>query len=135
MDNIVTPYGDARAIVVFDTVPEGCETFTVRPERKSNDFPAGTVVVVDPAEADPQDSEMFLLQWSSGARDVVEVRRWLKFDDKDGGPLWTATWVTRLYNIYGQPLEAMRWGDGPYPDWAFREKLIGRVVGIYSPTE
>lgn len=34
-------------------------------------------------------SEIFAIQWGSGNRDVVEIRRW-KNDDSEGKPLWVA---------------------------------------------
>lgn len=124
-----------HSLLILDAIPEGCETFKVTAEREAPFLHAGELAIVDTSDTAPQDGELFLLQWSSGTREVIEVRRWLRFDDANGGPLWTAQWVSCLYRLDGKRLEAMRWADGPYPDWAFREKLIGRVVGVYSPTE
>ena len=127
------PQPGLRSFIVYDAIPAGCSPQEVREKGIEPHARRGEIVVVDDADRQPMHGELFAIEWSSsGNRDVVEIRRW-KDDDCDGNPLWIAQWMQTVHRLDGSVAYTHPWMDGPYPEWAIQEKLIGRVIGIYQP--
>jgi hypothetical protein len=121
-----------RAYIVYDQVPEGCSVFEVHDNRMSPHVSQGEFVLVDESDRAPMHGEMFVIQWSDGGRQVVEVNRWHR-QDTNGGNLWMAQWQMTMICCGDGSERVMRWGDGPYFEAPFADKLVGRVVGILQP--
>lgn len=123
-----------RSFIIYDHLPDGCEVFEVTDGRAHPHICAGEFAIFDPADTDPMHGEMFLMEWDSGRRGLVELgRRILVTDSGDAAACWTAHWAMALAPIKTGTAVTERWGDGPYLASGIAPKLRGRVVGIYKP--
>jgi hypothetical protein len=125
-----------RAFVIYDEVPEGCIAFEIDGDEVAPHVAAGEFAIVDPADRKPMVGELFLIQWSGGSRQIIEVAKHPKPQNivgYDGADYWMACWRMTMVTATGRPCDAIRWGDGPYRTHHFQERLIGRVIGIHQP--
>jgi hypothetical protein len=128
-----------RAYIVHDIVPAGCIAFEIEDESCDPHVYEGEFVVVDTQDRAPEHGDLFLMQWESGRRAVVELFLresligagwWVSACNR---PRTTQEWQDRL--ITGQ---AALMSDGPYAAHGpradyFLSKIVGRVVGILEP--
>ncbi|QHD65757.1 hypothetical protein GS397_00840 [Sphingobium yanoikuyae] len=129
-----------RSYIVYDEPPAGCIVFENVRASVGCHVHTGEYVVIDPSDSDPMHGELFLIQWSTGAQELAETR--LREGRYGVGPngeselcsLWWIEVTQRMVGLLsGRASGPTRWGDGPYREQHVREKLIGRVVGIYQP--
>ena len=115
---------------VFGTIPPGCFGYLVDDDDSDPVLRAGEFAVIDTAALEPEAGALFLIEWNTGERALVEayVR----------GPGW---WVAS-YNRPRDRIELQRalkrgasltTSDGPYEAAHLSEKLIGKVVGVLAP--
>jgi hypothetical protein len=128
-----------RSYIIYDILPVACIAVEIEDDGCEPHVREGEFVVVDTEDRDPIHGELFLMQWESGRRAVVE----LSLRDGYAGPVW---WV----HSHNHPETREQWtawitdgrtggyADGPYAadgeqaDY-FHRKLLGRVVGILEP--
>lgn len=128
-----------RSFIVYDELPAGCIAHEVGTETAAPHIRRGEFAVIDPADREPMHGELFLIQWSAGAPQLVEaVHRKGRYgvgpdDATIETRLWFADVRKPMVNLAGEVGAIGRWTDGPYRSEHFREKLMGRVVGIYQP--
>lgn len=133
------PQADLRSFIVYDEMPAGCIAHEVTDRSAEPHFRHGDFAIVDTSDRDPFNGEMFLIEWSNGNRSVVEaVGREYHIRPRDGSAPrdelgWTAEFRNVVSSLDGSGARNMRWFDGPYREEHFREKLVGRVIGIYEP--
>ena len=120
-----------RSFIVYDRLPEGCATFPVTDDSNAPHLRAGEMVVIDTADHQPFDGELFAIQWQSGSRQIVETFHLPKLTGWCVGPLESAGVAGPLDGAL-QPQG--RWCDFGYREAALSERILGRVVGILEPT-
>ena len=128
-----------RAFIVFDEVPTGYILHEVQDDRMAPFLSRGDVAVIDTREADPIHGELSLIEWQSGRQQIIEVGRFDRPENIEGwdgqSEYWCAFWRMELLSFDCERANHARWFDGPYPEAAFAEKLLGTVVGIYEPRQ
>lgn len=110
-----------RSFIVFDQLPTELRQFQVLNDWNSPHLRSGDIALVDHSDNTPSHGELFLIQWQSAPNpEIVEVF-WMP---KPG------CWGTRVTcsEIGG----VSRLGDWGYNDRAMRERIVGRVVGIFQ---
>lgn len=141
---------DLRAFIVYDHLPQGFTTYPVTDEANAPHLRPGDIAIIDPADREPSNGEMFVIEWQSGGSDIVET--WSERMKAGCGPnreiidtvCWKVAGSNRARTAAGvmERLRAGRlvgWVDGPYATegphaGALNRKLRGRVVGILQPT-
>lgn len=101
----------------------------------------GETVVFDPSQRDPEKVAAFVLEWSSGARAVLETN--FRQSGSAGEAYWWVDPVNRPVDdaaferrMGRGPLNTMLFtSDGPYTEEHLRSRIVGRVVGILAPQE
>ncbi|MGH1592397.1 hypothetical protein ACRBEV_33300 (plasmid) [Methylobacterium phyllosphaerae] len=101
----------------------------------------GETVVYDPSQRDPEKVAAFVLEWSSGARAVLETN--FRQSGSTGEAYWWVDPVNRPVDdaaferrIGRGTLNTMLFtSDGPYTEGHLRERIVGRVVGVLAPRE
>lgn len=128
---------DLRAYIVLPKVPEDCLSFMVPDDRMEPFLHAGDIAIIDPADREPDQGDLFLIQWNDGGRQVVEIKRHPKPENIVGWDgttdYWQACWGMTMRSLGGENEVTMRWGDGPYSTFHLTDKLVGRVVGLLQP--
>lgn len=138
-NNPTPPQPGLRSFIVFDELPENCISFEVVDMRVSPHFSRGEFAIVDEGDREPMHGELFLIQWDSGAREIVEVeQRTFNFYDSatrtsTPGDGWLAIAKSTMVTLGTGERSVGRWFDGPYRPEQLRNKLVGRVVGIHEP--
>ena len=122
---------DLRAFPVFDRLFDGLAAHPVTDDDNWPILTAGEFVVIDPAQRDPDVGELFVIQWDSGRRAIVEAI------------LVGSARKLAVASLRREPALAMagtderqapRYYDGPYPAEILKQKIVGRVVGILQPS-
>lgn len=141
-DTVAAP--DIRAFEVYSDVPSGCRLEVVRDGGHAPHLRAGEMVVVDTNDREPALWELFAVLQSSG------VNIWQIGPDRfkpmpaDQGK--ETFWLHPLNRLapHGTPEErqaeflrrasngTVYTSDGPIYGWALRERIIGRIVGVYQ---
>ncbi|MEM7444878.1 MAG: hypothetical protein AAF414_16265 [Pseudomonadota bacterium] len=138
-----SPVGEYRAFEVFDHIPAGCQLQLVRDDRHDPHLRMGEWAVVDANDREIQLNEVFAVLQSGG------INLWQICPDHhkplpvDEGQ--ETFWLRPLDNIRGATKEEraadverrfaerrLHVSDGPIYGWALREKIVGRVVGIFQ---
>lgn len=146
---------ELRALMMFPTIPPGHMTFLVPDDRFHPHLRRGEFAVVDLADHQPAQRELFLISYSSPNTEcglvfeLYQMRARTEFRRPDGayvvrpqegaepGVLWTAChWIPPA-----DPRDreaALRSGrigtsEGPFTTEHAAEKLVGRVVGVWVP--
>ncbi len=130
------PQPGLRSFIVYDELPEGCIAIEIEDETQAPHFHRGDFAIIDTRDTEPAHAEMFGFQWGQGNPSVILAQ--LRPGRYGCGPkgemvdtvLWWAKWTASFMSLVGVPSVPRPWGDGPYSEGHFREKLLGRVVGI-----
>lgn len=139
-----------RALQVYELLEPRHRTFLVPDNRSAPHLRAGEYAVIDTADVEPQHGELYLIQWSSGARRrcIVQARADHLNITGPGAEPSLCWWVGDLVRVTIAQIEAMKarakpgevpvitggLSDGAYQTDHLRSKLLGRVVGVaFSP--
>lgn len=146
---------ELRALMMFPTLPPGHMTFLVEDDAFHPHLRRGEFAVIDLADHQPADGELFLISYSSPNTEcglvfaLCQIRGRKEFRRPDG--VWVRRevpgaepamwWTARHWIPPADPLvrEALlRSGrvsasEGPYTTEYAAEKLVGRVVGVFVP--
>ena len=140
---------DLRSFIVYDRCPARCIAFPIADDRSLPHLRPGDVAVVDAADREPIERELFLIEWNDGGREIIETfSRAGRFGCGPAGEMIdTHCWFVGPYNrprtFEAAMAEARRTGilrglvDGPYATegrnaGVLQSKLVGRVVGILA---
>ena len=132
---------ELRALMMFDTLPEGCIAFLVTDGYSLPHIRPGEFVVVDTNDTKPREGEVYVIQWMSGRRQVCQARTHPSFKrngDEDAWPVGSLRrtdvmkWI-EAQRASGQIAIYPGWTDGWYDADHLQEKLVGAVIGIYQP--
>ncbi len=138
---------ELRVLMMFPSLPPGHMTFPVPNDRFEPHLRQGELAVVDMADHRPAHGELFLISFpaprsSSGlAYEIVQMRsRRMGNPGAEGvAPVigWTACFWMPPTNReeYQRLLRAGQTGtcDGPYSEAYATSRLVGRIVGIFTP--
>lgn len=139
---------DLRPFIVYDDAPIGCIAFVVADDETAPLLRPGDVVLIDTRDREPSDRDLFVIQWSSGRRSIVETfLRQVRYEQgSDAEAVESFGWCVGAYSrprSYAEIIAAARRGsfrpvDGPYAAEGamagyLQSKLIGRVVGLLQP--
>ncbi|MGD9921032.1 MAG: hypothetical protein AB7V13_06250 [Pseudorhodoplanes sp.] len=115
-----------RALTPFTRLPSNACTFSVENDASAPHLLKGEFAVVDTDDCELQHGELYVIQYMSGRREVVQARTDRTF--------W---WVGDLRGyrqtglISGIPVfEGLV--DGPYEREHLQSKLVGRIIGFAS---
>jgi hypothetical protein len=128
-----------RSFVIVDELPLDCIAYEVpdncvEPHIRESEF-----AVVDTNDAEPMHGELFLIEWNSGRRQIVELaeRTYNLWDDETRTAAPGLAWVSLINSSMTQMATGetvpIRFADGLIMKEGLREKLVGRVGGIYQP--
>lgn len=140
---------ELRPFIVYDRMPAGCIASVITNDDTAPLLRPGEVGLIDPSQREPVTDELFLIQWDSGTRSIVEaIPRTLHLAAVDDRPAHDAlVWFVAVYNRPKTPEQVAAWRkakriirtvDGPYategPHAGYlQSKIVGRVVGILAP--
>lgn len=132
---------ELRALMMFDTLPEGCIAFPVTDDYSLPHIRSGEFAVVDTRDTKPHNGELSVIQWQSGRRQICQTRISTMFREDDGSPTWSVGSLRRpdLESWLKSERDAGRiaiypgWSDGWFDGDHLQEKLVGAVIGIYQP--
>lgn len=129
---------ELRSFIVYSSVPVGCIAMLVPDARSMPHVRPGECVIIDVADREPSNGEMFVIEWINGERQVIETRlRPVRIVEPDGQCIdthrWWTEWQMTMRRVDGTLAETMRWSDGPYSGELLASKLVGRVIGILEP--
>lgn len=146
---------ELRALMMFPTIPPGHMTFLVEDDAFHPHLRRGEFVVVDIADHQPTQGELFLISYGNA---LVECGRtfalcqmvarpsyrrtgggWVLHPEASGEP--ATCWMARHWIPPEDPrdreaaLRSGRFGtsEGPFTTEHAAEKLVGRVVGVWVP--
>lgn len=131
---------ELRALPTFDVLPEDCTAFLVTDDYSTPHIKSGEYVVVDTSDTVPRAGELYVIQWDSGRRIVCQANISAKFSTKNEiawsvGSLRrvdTLKWIEAQRKL-GKLLMYPGWSDGWYDTNHLQSKLVGAVIGIYTP--
>ena len=66
------PPKEYRAFEAFDHIPTGCHLFPVLDHESDPHLRYGEIAVIDTNDTKPINGEVFVIQWSSGRRQIVQ---------------------------------------------------------------
>lgn len=120
-----------RALTMYADLPEQHGIFPVVDNDHAPHLRLGEIAIFDKTDREPQHGELFVVQWSGGGRAIRQVVR-REHRGIDGG-MFEGWWTRSLApNVFIPGYPPMTYADGPQLIEHFREKLIGRVVGIFD---
>jgi hypothetical protein len=138
------PQPALRALTPFKSLPPAHKTFEVTRDGAEPHLNVGEFAVVDTTDREVQHGELYLIQWSGGARrrKIVHVRGCRKNIKPPGSANYEPAHVWYVGDLrgfrkvghvgLGGPPEFVGVSDGPYETDHLQEKLIGRIVGFAS---
>lgn len=123
-----------RSFIVYDRVPAGLAAFPITDDRNAPHLRVGDFVVVDPADNEPCDGELFVTEWRSspGQQRVNETFTAPGLNVWAVGPVAQPAWVKEAVADGAPP--ATRWCDFGYSAETLRKCLKGRVIGLLQST-
>lgn len=142
---------DLRAFIVYDRLPHGFAAYPVKDDANAPYLRTGDAAIIDPTDHEPATGELFVIDWQSGASDIVET--WSHRMKAGCGPagemIDTVCWKVARSNRARSADDVLRrlragqpvgWVDGPYPtEWpyagALSRKLRGKIVGILQAAD
>lgn len=140
--NAIALHSQLRALMMFNTLPEGCIAFLNTDDYSLPHIRAGEFVVVDTNDHTPRNGELYCVQFDSGRRCLGQTRVSIhQPKDKPDTQYWTigalrnpGPGVITKNMPLNQALAICGWSDGPYDDLEYlSSKLVGSVIGIYQP--
>lgn len=128
-----------RAFEVFTDIPPGCQIQYVEDPRHEPHLREGEWCIVDPGEREPELFELFAVLQSNGVniwqigpddrKDHDKECFWLHPLDRMRG----GTEAERMADFNQRAAHGrVNVSDGPIYGWALRERIIGRVIGVYQ---
>ena len=135
---------ELRALAPFKSLPPEHKTFLVTRDGAEPHLNVGEYAVVDTTDLEVQHGELYLIQWTGGARlrQIVHVRGYRKNIKPPGSANYEPTHVWYVGDLRGfRKIGDVGLGgspvfvgvsDGPYFTDHLQEKLIGRIVGFAS---
>lgn len=128
------PQPGLRSFIVYDEMPDGCFAFVAEDRRGLPHVRPGDIVIVDPSDTSLQHGEMFLIEFDSGRRQVIDLRSHV-YHHTDGSEHvgWMATWNMPFRSLCDENDREILYGDGPYYPEAMERKLVGKIVGFFEP--
>ena len=118
-----------RSFIVSDWLPIGHEVVEITTEDVAPHLHSGDFAIVDPSDREPAHDELFIVQWNSGRRAPVIIRQM----ENGGATHWKACMWNTFSSADSSLSRRVMWFDGPYELEGMRQKIIGRIVGIYQP--
>jgi hypothetical protein len=127
---------DLRALIRYDSLPEGHCTFLVEDDASAPHLRRGEYAVVDVGDRELQNGEVYVTQ-SSGGRRWRDIRQLTSsYCDIGRGGDTLVWWLGDLRGFYktgeiapgGVPIFGGL-SDGPYETEGMQPKLLGRVIG------
>lgn len=136
-----------RALTVYESLTDDLRTFAVADNSAAPHLRRGEFAVIDTADCQPQNGELYVIQWASGDRKrrIVQVRSDYLNLTGPGAEKSLCWWVADLVRPRslkeldvvidaarkaGRTLVLTGLSDGPYQTDHLSEKLLGRVVGV-----
>jgi len=126
-----------RALTFFGSLPPHHKTFRVRDDASAPHLKPGEFAVIDTRDAELQKGEVYLIQYESGSRYLVQINTG-RIGTLSGRQqlVWWARDLAgfrRVDTLPGSIPCSAGVSDGPYSPKQLRRKLLGRLVG-YSET-
>lgn len=131
-----------RALMIYDHLPEGCEAFLCEDTDSTPHIRPGEFVVIDAQDKRPRNGEVYVIQWESGRRAIVQVDKFNCNFRTPGSPFGWFVGALNRPRTREETEAEMRSGrvfrgcvDGPYREGTghLESKLIGCVIGLYVP--
>lgn len=128
-----------RALTIFEALDPEHKTFLVNDNASAPHLRAGEYAVVDTADRELQNGELYVIQWESGMRRrcIVQIRSDLANITGHGAADSLVWWVGDLrgYRKTAEKLEGSipvyaGLSDGPYETEGLQPKLLGRIIGV-----
>jgi hypothetical protein len=131
--------GELRALPLFDDVRASQILHPIMDEASAPHLRPGEFAVIDTEDRTPVNGELFLIEWTGGRRAIVETCLRASWPRPDGTIPWCAGAYNRPRSLedldrwrrLGRPLVSV---DGPYSEEHLASKLVGRLVGVFSPS-
>lgn len=128
---------DLRSFIVMDQLPPSCVSYEVESNEVTPHLRTGDFAVIDTSDREPVNGELYLIEWQSGRRQLVEVRRFARPECLAGWDgvteYWSFCWWKSVHDLRGNDVDMPRWQDGPYRTECATSRIVGQVVGIYQP--
>ena len=141
-NNLPTPIPaqpELRALEVFDTVPPGCLVMQILDLSHDPHLRRGEWAVIDPTDREIAWGELYALHQERGPwiwQVVPTPPEWFGANPPAEPVPYLRPSNPRRARTLGD-MDAGRpalLADGAMQPWAFREQLIGRVVGVWQPS-
>ncbi|WP_298090043.1 S24/S26 family peptidase [uncultured Sphingomonas sp.] len=131
-----------RSFIIYDDLPAGCIAFQVPDDSSAPHLHAGEFVVIDPADRDPAEGELFAITWKSNIQQDWQI---VQMDLREGrygrngmmrnDTMWFvgAPAPQAMMSLAGRPVgPALRRCSGPYDDDYLRDIAHGRIIGLFQ---
>jgi hypothetical protein len=137
---------EIRALTVFDSIPTGCTVLTVADDSCDPHLRVGEFALVDTMDREPQHGELYVIGnknvYDELRCSIYQVRttierdiRYRKWQAWWYGPLVPAALPAKGHSTMEAAMQRplrMVLTEGPMTVKGIREKIVGRVVGIYE---
>lgn len=122
-----------RSFIVYDRVPAGHAAYPITDDRNAPHLHMGDFAIIDPSDTDPCEGELFLMEWHSSPGHYSANETFSKPGITGWciGPVAQPEWVKEAIAAGAPPV---RWCDFGYKTEALRERLMGRIVGLFQST-
>ncbi|GLK68112.1 hypothetical protein [Hansschlegelia plantiphila] len=135
-----------RALTIYSAPPTGCIVFPVTRNGFEPHLRLGEIAIVDSGDRELQNGELYVIRWNhplepDGIKALVQI--WPRTHRGTDGNSFAAWWVGSL-NRPREAGEVEQWlkerrplscSERPFRADHLREKLVGRVIGIYQATD
>jgi hypothetical protein len=120
-----------RALEVFDHVPEHCFLHVEKDDTHAPHIRAGEFVIIDEQDREPSRGDLFLLQWMNDTRGIMLASERPCQMNPLPAPKEPVWWLDPLNRF--DPRRRLNYlSDGPYFLDQLRQKIVGRVIGLYQ---
>jgi hypothetical protein len=149
MSALLASTPEYRALELMSVLPAGCIAFPVVDGWSAPHLKPGEFAVVDTNDREPANGELYVITWSPGTdhekREITQItgRMMVVCDPQTHEPLPPA--IRWFAGDYVRPRgrdelqdwiakgRVLRLSEGPFRTEHLREKLVGRIIGIYAP--
>ncbi|KAA2234175.1 hypothetical protein [Salinarimonas soli] len=137
MDEIAASMPDLRALPLMDSLPPGHALHLITCGASWPHLRPGEFAVIDTCDRVPAVGELFVIEWSSGRREVVETYLLRRSPRSDG----SIPWAVAPFNRPRSLAELAEWraagrqmvtSEGSFMPERLSEKLVGRVVRVFA---